>query len=117
MLTKTENKIMQTVYYECENKVSALISPADLLRISGLNNLTQTALERIMDDLYKDGYFDLIYSDRHGERVYCITLLNKGKAFFRGKKILHRNLLFRVIVSLSLAVLSFITGLILKAIF
>ena len=70
-----------------------------------------------MDDLYKDGYFDLIYSDRHGERVYCITLLNKGKAFFRGKKIFKRNLLFRVLVTLLLAVLSFITGLILKAIF
>ncbi len=117
MLNSIENKVMQTVFSQCENKVSTLISPTDIIRISGLNNLTQTALERVMDDLYKDGYFDLIYSDRRGERVYCISLTNKGKAFIRGKKIFKRNLLIRVLITILLAVLSFITGLILKAVF
>lgn len=117
MLNGVENKIMQTVFSLCENRDSTLVSPTDIIRISGLNNLTQTALERVMDDLNKDGYFDLIYSDRHGERVYCITLLKKGKAFFRIKKVFKRNLIVRILITLFLAVLSFITGIILRAIF
>lgn len=117
MLNSMENKIMQTIFSECQNKTSSLVSPMDIIRISGLNNLTQTALDRIIDDLNKDGYFDLVYSDRRGEKIYCISLTNKGKAYARGKKIFKRNLIVRVLITLSLAVLSFVTGLILKAVF
>ena len=117
MLTKAENKVMYTLFTECKNKKALLISPIDLINIIGDKTITQTKLEKIISDLYMDGYFDLIYSDRHGERVYCITLTERGKGYMRGQKVMRRNLLFRLCLTVGLAFLSFIIGLILKAIF
>ena len=117
MLNKTESKIMSVIYSERKNREAFLISPADLINISGEKGLSTAALEKIMDDLSSYGYFDLIYSDRRGERVYCVTLTEKGKGYARGVKVMKRNLLFRLGVTVVLAVISFIIGLILKAIF
>lgn len=117
MLTKTENKIMNYLFEVCKDKTSVLISPADLLAIVKEERFTLIDLENTVKDLSLDGYFDLIYSDRRGEPVYCITLLEKGKGFSRSKKVMRRNLAFRLGLTVSLAFLSFIIGLILKAIF
>ncbi|MBR2449029.1 MAG: hypothetical protein IKB30_02785 [Clostridia bacterium] len=117
MLSKTENKIMIALCAECKDRNSLLISPVDLIKIAGVENLTLTGLERVMNDLYTDGYFDLIYSDRRGETVYCVTMTEKGKGYTRGLKIMKRNLLYRLGLTVGLALVSFIIGLILKAIF
>lgn len=117
MLSKAENKIMITLYNECKDKNTILISPADLIKISGVDNLSQTKLEIIMKDLCADGYFDLIYSDRRGETVYCVTIKEKGKGYTRGLRVMKRNLIFRLFITVALALISFIIGLILKAIF
>jgi hypothetical protein len=117
MLNKTESKVMGVLFNECKQRSALLISPLDLIKISGEKGLTESKLDRIMNDLFMDGYFDLIYSDRHGERVYCVTLTEKGKGYSRGKKVMRRNLLFRLCLTVGLALLSFIIGLILKAIF
>ena len=117
MLNKLESKVMKTLFLECENKKTILITPTDLIRIIGDRALTEGAVDKIVYDLSTDGYLDLIYSDRHGERVYCVTLTEKGKGFLRGKKVMKRTLLFRLMVTVFLAVVSFIIGLVLKAIF
>ncbi|MBR2498104.1 MAG: hypothetical protein IKB67_00075 [Clostridia bacterium] len=117
MLTKTENKVMTVIFNECKDKKSLLISPIDLIKIIGEKSITQTKLENVMNDLYMDGYFDLIYSDRRGERVYCVALTERGKGYMRGQKVMRRNLIFRLMMTVGLAFLSFIIGLILKAIF
>ena len=117
MLSKTENKIMLALCNECKDKSTILITPADLIKISGVEALSQTKLELIVKDLCADGYFDLIYSDRHGETVYCVTIKEKGKGYTRGLKVMKRNLIFRLVLTISFALLSFVVGLILKAIF
>lgn len=117
MLTKTENKVMKVVYDECIKRSALLITPSDLIKAVGEKDVTQSALEKILTDLNLDGYFDLVYSDRRGETVYCIALTEKGKGYARNRKVFKRNLLFRVGLTVALAFLSFIIGLILKAIF
>lgn len=117
MLNKTESRVMAVLNKECKERSALLISPIDLIKITGEKGLTQSKLEKIMNDLFIDGYFDLIYSDRHGERVYCLTLTEKGKGYMRSVKIMRRNLLFRLIITVGLALLSFVIGLILRAIF
>ena len=117
MLNKLENKVMRALFGECREKKSILIAPTDLIKICGTEDLTLTKIEKIVNDLSMDGYFDLIYSDRRGETVYCVTLTEKGKGYMRNQKVVRRNLLFRLIVTIALAVVSFIIGLILKAIF
>ena len=117
MLTKIENKVMKAVFNECGEKNATLISPADLLNIASIEGLSYTKLDDVVNALFLDGYFDLVYSVRHGEKVYCITLTEKGKGFLRSNKVMKRNLLFRLGLSFTLAVFSFVIGLILKAIF
>ncbi len=117
MLSKNENKVMTALCTVCKDKDSTLISPMDLVNIVGDKGFTQTTLEQVMKDLNADGYFDLVYSDRRGEKVYCVTLLEKGKGYTRGVRVFKRNLLFRLGLTVALAIVSFLIGLILKAIF
>ena len=117
MLTKSEKQVMGVLYQECKNKQSSLISPMDIVRLVGGDKISQSKTAKIVSDLHMDGYFDIIYSDRHGETVYCVSLTEKGKAYYRNSKTLKRNIVFRICLSFALAVFSFIIGLILKAIF
>ena len=117
MLSKKENRVMGVLYSAAKDKKSVLISPIDLLKLAGPDNVTLTELEKIVVALNQDGYYDLVYSDRHGETVYCITLTEKGKAYKRDALVMKRNLIFRLGLSVGLAVLSFLIGLILKAVF
>ena len=117
MLSKKERKVMSLIFDEFKGKTSLLISPHDVLKMLDYDGMTLSELDKIMNALKMDGYFDLIYSDRHGEKVYCVALTEKGKGYKRSVKVMKRNLLFRVGVSAALAVFSFLIGLILKAIF
>lgn len=117
MLSKKENAVMTVLAKECKNKDALLITPIDLKGFLTEENISTQNLDKIISDLYMDGYFDLVLSDRHGEKVYCITLTERGKGYLRNKKILKRNILFRLCLSAALALFSFIIGLILKAVF
>ncbi len=117
MLNRSEKKVMDALFNECSEKGATLVSPSDLYAIVGSENLSVKDVDEIVNALHLDGYFDLVYSDRHGESIYCITLTEKGKGFARSNKIMKRNLLFRIGLSATLAVFSFLIGLILKAIF
>ncbi len=100
-----------------KNKTTFLITPLDLLNLVAIKGLTATDLEKIINALVIDGFIDLIYSDRHGEKVYCITILEKGKFFTRNGEKIKRTLIFKLVVTVCFAFLSFLLGLLLKAIF
>ncbi len=117
MLSKKENSVMKAVFNEGSNKSALLITPTDLIKLTGNNKIKPKELEKIIVDLNRDGYFDLVYSDRRGEMVYCLTLTAKGKGFGRDNLNFRRNILFRILLTVGLAVLSFVIGLILKKIF
>ena len=99
-----------------ENKKSVLVEPEYIL-LQLDNKISKERLEEIVHDLYTDGYFDLVYSDRRGQKVYCITLTEKGKGYSRNTEIARRNLLYRLVLTVGFAILSFIIGLVLKALF
>ena len=117
MLNKEENLVMAVIAKECSKKESLLISPNDLKSLVGGADFTLDKLDKIISDLYTDGYFDLVLSERRGEKVYCIILTEKGKGYFRNKKLMKRNLIYRIGLSAALALFSFIIGMILRAIF
>lgn len=108
---------MSVIFKECSKRSSLLVTPSDLISMVGVKGVAINSIDKIITDLNMDGYFDLVYSDRHGETVYCIALTEKGKGFERNKKVFKRNVVFRVGLTVVLAFLSFIIGLILKAIF
>ena len=117
MLSRTENRVMTVILREGVDRQSFLISPADFIRLVAVKDLTHAELEKILDGLSQDGYLDVVYSDRHGERVYCIALLPKGKGYKRNSEQIKRSLLIKLVITVSFALLSFIIGIILKAIF
>ena len=117
MLSKPENAVMLAVFNQCGERGATLITPTDLVRIAGKDHVRLSTLDKIMVDLSSDGYFDLVYSDRRGETVYCVSLTDKGKGYIRERKLFKRNLLYRIGLSAVLALFSFLIGLILKAIF
>ncbi len=117
MLDRLEKKVMTTLCNELKEKQAILISPMDLIKIVGTENLSTSRLEKIINDLSMDGYFDLVYSDRRGETVYCISLLGKGKSYLRNERQTKRNLLSRLFLTIGFAIVSFLVGVILKKIF
>ena len=116
MLSKKEDGVMKIIYTEGVKKKSFLISPLDIKSMSKIP-LSEREIDDILNDLKKDGYFDFIYSERHGESVYCITLLERGKGYDRDKMVRRRSLIYRLILTVGFAVISFIIGIILKLVF
>ena len=67
--------------------------------------------------LHGEGYFDLITSERKGERMYVITLKESGYAFRRSQKQRRRDIWFKIALAFVGALAPFIFGLILRSIF
>ena len=70
MLSKKENAVMTVLANECKGKDSFLISPLDLKTLLSQEEISIERLDKIINDLYTDRYFDLVMSSRHGEKVY-----------------------------------------------
>ncbi len=115
MLSRLENRVMGEIYRNCKSKNAVLIEKSSLTSMTGAES--EEKLDRVVNDLYTDGFFDLVYTERQGEKVYCITLTEKGKGYPREAKMIKRTLMFKLAVTVGFAIVSFIVGLILKAIF
>ena len=117
MLEKGKKKILSFLIKLCKERQAILISPTDLLNNISIKEYSQEQLEKKVIELSNEGYFDLVYSDRRGEKVYCITLLEKGKSYFRKERTERQNLVKRFFLTIGFAVLSFLVGVLLKKIF
>jgi hypothetical protein len=109
---------MSAVYSLCDGTDGCLVSPVDILSVLPSNK--KYNLERIDDALnalHMDGYFDLITSERKGEKMYVISLKENGFTFNRAKKQRRRDILFKIFLAFIGALATFIFGLILKALF
>lgn len=117
MLSFDEKRVLLAVRKNCQNKGACLIEPNDLLSQTEDIGLTEKSLVVILKALSYEGYLELIYTERVGKPLYCITLREKGLNYDREVKNLKRQLAFKVLITVSLAFISFLTGIILKAIF
>lgn len=118
MLDKKEKLVMLFLCEVCSGKKAYLISANQIAEyVSRKFILSIAELDEIMLSLSKENYIDLVVSDGKRGYFYCISLKNKGMTF---KKDLSKHkkeiamLLFR---TLGITILSFIIGLILRAIF
>lgn len=118
MLSKYENEVMAAVYSLCDGTESCLISPLEILSILPVKRKYSTEkVEKILHDLMCDGYFDLITSERKGEKMYVINLKESGFAYKRNAKQKQRDVAFRIALAFVGAAATFIFGLILKGLF
>lgn len=118
MLNKQENEVMKAVYEMCDGKGSCLVSPMEIMSIlPEKKKYTPAKVEKILRSLELDDYFDLIESDRKGEKMYVITLHANGEAYPRTRLQVRRSVAFKIGLSVAGAVVTFVVGLILKSIF
>ena len=91
MLNKREVEIMNTVYELCHERGVCLVSPAELLSLLPLRRkYTEAQVEGILHELALDNYFELLSSERKGEKMYVISLRANGYA---GKRLCVQALL------------------------
>ena len=118
MLSKCEDEIMRAVYDLCDGTDGCLISPSEIMSLlPAKRKYTFEKLDTILLDLSRDGYFDLISSERKGEKMYVINLKEAGFTYKRTVAQRRRDIAFRVTLALVGAVSTFIFGLIIKSIF
>ena len=102
----------------CKTKKTYLILSTDIAEfVSKKYIISLTELDDIMIMLEKDKYIDFVVSDGKKGYYYCVTLLNKGLTYKKDLKKEKKELLLLVARTLVLAVLSFVVGVLLKAIF
>lgn len=120
MLDKRENEVMRAVYSLCGDSGRCLVSPAELRRILPLKaqgKCTEERLEKTLRALELDDYFELLSTDRKGEKMYVITLHANGFAFRRAGQQLKRNFAAKIVWAVLSAVVAFLVGVVLKKIF
>ena len=118
MLNRQENEVMKAVYSMCDGKGSCLVSPMEIMSIlPEKKKYTPDKVESILRSLELDDYFDLIESDRKGEKMYVITLHPNGEGYARERQQMRRSVAFKIGLSVAGAVVTFVVGLILRSIF
>ncbi|MBQ9729731.1 MAG: hypothetical protein IJV80_02860 [Clostridia bacterium] len=119
MLSKTENEVMCVVYKLCAGEGRCLIPPKEVLSHFSRKQkpLTEEKLERVLRALELDGYFELLSSDRKGEKMYVITLRAKGYAFRRLYEQEKRRFFLKLGWAVASAAIAFFVGMLLSALF
>ena len=118
MLNKKESEVMNAVYELSAGKNVCLVSPSELLALlPPRGKYTEEVLEKILDALALDDYFELLSSERKGEKMYVISLRANGYAFKRGYIQMKRDVALKIFWAVASAIIAFLVGLILKWIF
>ena len=118
MLNRRESEIMRAVYGLCGERENCLVSVYDILRmLPQRRGYTAEAVEEILRALECDDYFDLVLSERKGERMYVITLHRSGAEYRRDRQQVRRGVASRIALSAAGAVVAFLVGLFLRAVF
>ena len=118
MLNKRESEVMNAVYSLCHEKGICLISPTELLDLlPHRKKYNETDLENVLGELALDHYFELLSSERKGEKMYVISLRSNGYAFKRCYVQMRRDFAVKIVWAVTSAVLAFLVGCILKRLF
>ena len=117
-LSKREDEVMNAVFTLANGKESFLVAPCEILALlSPKSGYDEEKLERVLRALELDGYFELTLSERKGEKTYVIHLRADGLAYKRTDVQRKRGLMIKIAITVGCAVLSFLIGVLLKAIF
>ena len=115
MLDRNENMVMSAVFSLCDGTEGCLVSPYEILSLlPARHKITPDVLDEILNALKCDGYFDLIESERKGEKMYVINLKDSGFSYKRTAAQRRRDVTFKIFLAFIGALATFIFGLILK---
>jgi len=117
-MTKRERLVMSYLCDKCRKKKTYLISPQEITQaLSKKFILSVEEIDEIMVQLSNDNYIDFVVSDSKNGYFYCINLKKCGQTFNYDTKKNRRAFGLMVLRSCFLATVSFVFGIILRAIF
>ena len=103
VLTKKEKAVMRVIYQEADKQNgSCLITPIEIFE--------KLPLDLPFEEDEIDDYFDITRSDKKGELVYCINMQKKGLQFARVERAFKSNLVFKILLTLGLSVVTALIG-------
>lgn len=116
-LSRREDAVMNAVLVLSAGRERLIAAPYDILALLPPKlKFDEEKLERVLRDLGLDGYFELIFSDRKGERVYVLHLSSRGLNYKRQDRQLRRSVWFRWGVAAIGAVITALIGMLLRLI-
>lgn len=118
VLNKKEKVLMDVIYNAASTKTGqCLITPFEVLsRIPYRVNFREDELEKVMEGLSIDGYFEYEAASKKGETVYLISLKEKGLAYEREKKAARKKIYIRIGTTIAFALLGYLIKVIISAI-
>lgn len=117
-LNRRENEVMNAVFTLSAGKERFLVSPYELSAVlPARGRYDEASLERTLNSLALDGYFDFVETDRKGEKTYVIHMRDAGRSYRRQDYQRKRSICFRWTVAALGAVITFLVGILLKLIF
>lgn len=117
-LNRKEDEVMNAVFTLANGKDRVLVTPYEIIALlPPKGDWDEEKLECILRALELDGYFELIPSDRKGEKMYVIHLQAAGLAYKRSDYQRKRSIYFKIALAVGSAVITFVIGLILKNLF
>lgn len=118
MLDKKEKMVMKYLCKVCPQRQSCLISAQQIAEhICRKYLVSISELDDIMISLAKDNYIEFVASNGKKGYYYCVKLKSKGQTFLKDLAKEKKELGFLLFKTICLAAVSFVIGLILKAIF
>ena len=118
VLSRREHEVMETVFSLCHKKGVCVVSPSELLSALPDNKgYTEESLENILTELSLDNYFQLLSSERQGEKMFVISLTATGQAYKRSDIQRRRDSIRKIAWAIASAVIAFLVGVLLKRIF
>ena len=107
---------MGAVFQLSEGKERFLAAPYELLSVlPSRQKFTEEKLYAALRSLELDGYFELIESDRKGERVFVIIMHDSGLSFKRSDALRRRKMYYKIAVTLLCGALSALVGILVKS--
>ncbi|MCI7402421.1 MAG: hypothetical protein MSH40_07090 [Christensenella sp.] len=119
MLNRKTKALMKVIYSKAIEKDGVcLVSQIDLLAgIPYKIEFKSEELDPAMKSLSNEGYFEMIETQKHGDKYYCITLKQAGYDFSRQIAAEKRAIYMKVILTVSGVIVAFLLKRILEAIF
>ncbi len=117
-MTKKEKMVMSHLCNKCQRNKTYLISPQELAQVLAKRYIVSVEeIDEIMVSLSNDNLIEFVVSDGKNGYFYCVTLKKSGQTFVADTKKKRKTFGLLVLRSCFLATVSFIFGVILRAIF
>ncbi len=117
-MTRKEKLVMTYLCTRCQQKRTYLVSPQEITQaLSKKYILSIEEIDEIMVSLANENLIEFVVSDSKKGYFYCVNLKKNGQSYIHDVKKNRKVFGLLILRSIFLATVSFIFGLILKAIF